>query len=139
LSYFKKFKSEFLKQRFVLEQFERIVGTPQRHPFLKFLPDQDVTKQVVLLVPCDSVVAQGQNLLGGESGRHMVRCLAIASICASTVIPEESKEDYRKAAKASNSIFFSNATIFILTAVQQFKCVVQQKLQDLKWTQNVTK
>jgi hypothetical protein len=106
LSYFNKFKSEFVKQQCTLVEFDRILQTAQRHPFLKLLPNQDVTKQVVLLVPCEVVIAQGTNLLVGLPGQRMVRCLAIASICASMAIPQDAKENYRTATKASKSIFF---------------------------------
>ena len=102
--------------------------------FFQKLPEQDVSKTFILLLPGRPIVAQGKAMTKCEvEGLVRLRNLATATLLASFKSMDDVKrESFRIADKESASLFFSNGSIF-LVATSKENITVSQSLRNLPW------
>lgn len=102
--------------------------------FFQKLPEQDVSKTFILLLPGRPLVAQGKAWTKCEvEGLVRLRNLATATSLASfKSMDDVQRESFRIADKESASLFFSNGSIF-LVATSKENITVSQSLRNLPW------
>ncbi len=106
-------------------------------PFFQKLPEQNILKEFMLLVPGRPVVAQGKAWTKcPEIGPTRLRNMAAATFLASfKTLTDHQQEEFRVTDKESVSLFFSNGSI-ILVATAQKMIKVSAQLKALPWTKN---